>query len=132
MVKRWLSLVLVLVVLTAAISCAGGGGGGGSPSAIVKNYYTAINSGSFDKAEECLIPGQKIPEDFRELVGKIEKTEILDEQIGEAFGVKIAEVIVEVTLAPAAESQMWLSLFGGTKHVLLEKRKAGWRIEFIQ
>jgi len=131
MVKRWLSLALLLVVLTTTISCAGGGGGG-SPSSVVKNFYTAINSGSFDKAEECLIPGQKIPEDFRELVGKIEKIEILDEQIGEAFEVKIAEVIVEVTLAPAAESQMWLSLFGGTKHVLLEKRKAGWRIEFIQ
>jgi len=131
MVKRWLSLALLLVVLTTTISCAGGGGGG-SPSSVVKNFYTAINSGSFDKAEECLIPGQKIPEDFRELVGKIEKIEILDEQIGEAFEVKIAEVIVEVTLAPVAESQMWLSLFGGTKHVLLEKRKAGWRIEFIQ
>lgn len=130
MVKRWLSLVLVLVVLATAISCAGGGGSGGSPSSVVKGFYTAVNAGDFDKAEEYLVAGQSMEYDnLREFAGKIERVEILDEQIGEVFGVKSATVTVRVTLTPAGQSLGLLAgLEGGTKQFVLEKHKTGWKI----
>ncbi len=127
--KRALPLVAILVILAAVVSCTGSGGG--SPSSVVKGYYTAVNAGDFARAEGYLVPGQKFPETFCELKGKIEKIKILDEQTGEALGVSAADVIVEVTLTGVPPGSI-LSLAGGTRHVLLEKRKSGWRISFIQ
>ena len=127
MLRKCLTIGLALILLTTlggVIGC----GGGGSPSAVVKTYYTAINAGDFDKAEECLPPGSTLAEFYHRLAGKIERIEILDEQIYEVFGVEVAEVTVKVTLTPAGKYEM-----GGLelpRGVVLEKRKSGWKIVF--
>lgn len=128
MVKRWLSLALVLVVIATTVSCAGPAGG--SPSSVVKGFYTAVNAGDFDKAEEYLVPGQSMEYDnLHEFAEKIAKIEILDELRGEVFGVETATVTVEVTLTPAGQSLGLLAgLEGGTKQFVLEKHKTGWKI----
>lgn len=128
MAKRWLSLALALVVIATTVSCAGLAGG--SPSSVVKGFYTAVNAGDFDKAEEYLVPGQSMKYDnLHEFAGKIAKIEILDELRGEVFGVETATVTVEVTLTPVGQSLGLLAgLEGGTKQFVLEKHKTGWKI----
>lgn len=138
MVKRWLSLALVLVALITTISCAGGGGSGGSPSAVVKNFYTALNAGDLSKAQEFLGPTIDLEySDLAEfakmgkLAGSIEKIEILDEEKGKEFGEEYAYVTVEVTLTPAAQSTRLQLMLGGKQTLLLEKFESGWKITYI-
>jgi hypothetical protein len=135
MVKRWLSLAVVLVVLTAAISC----GGGGSPSTVVKNFYTALNAGDISKAQGFLSPMYMELEytDLGELAkmgklaGSFEKVEILGEEREEEFGEEYVYVTVEVTLSPAAQSNLALVIWGGKQTLLLEKFESGWKITYI-
>jgi hypothetical protein len=126
--KGWLYILLIilLICLVGVCNC---GGGGGSPSSAVKSFYTAMNAGDFDKAEECLLPGQSVRGlDLCEFMGKIEKVKILDEEVGEMFGTKVATVVVNVTLTPAGKSHWLASLQEGTQTFLLEKHKTGWKI----
>jgi hypothetical protein len=126
--KKCLSiwLAVVLIGLMEAISC---GGGGGSPSSVVKSFYTAVNAGDFDRAEECLTPGQSMKGfNLCQFEGKIGKIKILDELIGEEGGIEVAQVTIDVTLTPAGQSHPFANLEGGTKIFLLEKHKAGWKI----
>lgn len=125
--KCLLAGLAVIFLLTSGllISC----GGGGSPSGVVKSFYAAVNAGDFDKAEEYLLPGESMQYDnLCEFAGKIERIEILDEEVGEMFGTEVASVRVKVTLTPAGKSEWLARLEGGTKTFLLEKRKSGWKI----
>lgn len=140
MIKRWLSLTLVLVVLTAAISCTGGGGSGSSPSAVVKNFYTALNAGDLSKAQGFISPMYMELEytDLGELArmgklaGSFEKIEILGEERGKEFGEEYVYVTVEVTLTPAAQSNLAFVMWGGKRTLLLEKFESGWKITYIR
>jgi len=144
MVKRWLSLVLVLVVLAGTISCGGGGigGGGASPSAVVKNFYTALNAGDISKAQGFLSPMYMELEytDLGELAkmgklaGTFEKIEILGEERGKELGEEYAYVTVEVTLTPAGQSNLGFQagMWGGKQTLLLEKFETGWKITHIE
>ena len=134
-VKRLLSSALVLIILTAAISC----GGGGSPSAVVRNFYTALNDGDLSKAQEFISPTYMELEytdlgevaRMGELAGSFEKVEILGEEKSEEFGEEDAYVTVEVTLSPAAQSNLAFVMWGGKRTFLLEKFESGWKITYI-
>ncbi len=122
--------VMLLVSLGGAIGC----GGGGSPSSVVKAFYEAVNRGDISEAEEYLVPGTSLEgTTVAKLTGKIEKVEILSEQIGEVFGVKAAEVRVEIALRLTAEERVktWdLPMQEGVQTILLEKYNGKWKIAF--
>ena len=122
--------IMLLVGLGGVIGCAGGG----SPSGVVKAFYDAINRGDINEAEEYLVPGTSLEgTTVAKLEGKIEKVEILSEQIGEVFGVKAAEVKVEIALRLTAEerARMWdLPTQEGVQTILLEKYNGKWKIAF--
>ena len=139
MVKRWLSLALVLAILTAVIMCLAGCDSGGSPSAVVENFYTALNEGNLSKAQEFISPMYMELEytdlgeldRMGELAGSFEKVEILGEERGEEFGEEYAYVTVKVTLTPEAQSNFVLVMWGGEQTFLLEKLESGWKITYI-
>jgi len=128
-------LALVLLILTTVISCDGGG----SPSAVVKNFYTALNTGDLSKAQEFISPTYMeleytdLGEVARtgELAGSFEKVEILGEEKGKEFGEEYAYVTVQVTLSPAAQSNSALVIWGGKQTFLLGKFESGWKITYI-
>lgn len=139
MVKRWFSLALTSVVLTAAILCLVGCDSEGSPSAVVENFYTALNDADLSKAQEFISPMYMELEytdlgelaEMGELAGSFEKVEILGEERGKEFGEEYAYVSVEVTLTPAAQSNFVLIMWGGKRTFLLEKFASGWKITYI-
>lgn len=131
MFKRCLLMGLALILLVGVGGVTGCGGGGSSPSAVVKAFYSAINAGDFDKADEYLAPGDSVKGlDLCQFAGKIERIEILYEDIGEMFGEKVASVKVNVTLTPAGESHPFAVMQKGTKTFLLERYKTGWKIVY--
>ena len=130
--KKWLRLLVVLVFVLAClggISC----GGGGSPEGVVKDFFTAINNGEFDKAESYVYPSVVAPDiseysSNRLLKGNIEKLEILDVVTETAFGTKMASVKVKLTISPALSSTSFIWHREATKNITLEKTDQGWRI----
>ncbi|MBA7476349.1 hypothetical protein ES707_11734 [subsurface metagenome] len=132
MIKNCLRLFVVLVLFLASlgvVSC----GGGGSPEAVVKDFFTAINNGEFDKAESYIYPSVFAPDiseysSNRLLEGNIEKVEILDAVTGTAFGTKMASVKVKLTISPALSSTSFVWHQETTKNITLEKTDQGWKI----
>ena len=135
MVKRRLSLALVLLILTTVISCDGGG----SPAAVVTNFYSALNEGDLSKAQEFISPTYMELEytdlgdvaRMGELAGSFEKVEILGEEREEEFGEEYAYVTVQVTLSEAAQSNPFLVVWGGEQTFLLNNFESGWKIGYI-
>jgi len=122
--------VRILVVLLLVLACLGGisCGGGGSPETVVKNFFTAINNGEFDKAESYLYPSIIAPGIDKALRGNIEMVEILDVVTETAFGTKMASIKVKLTISPALSSTSWIWHRETTKNITLEKTDQGWRI----
>jgi len=141
MVRRWLSLAVVSIVLIASILCLAGCDSEGSPSAVVRNFYAALNEGDLSKAQECISPMYMELEytDLGELArmgklaGSFERIEILGEERGKEFGGEYAYVTVEVTLSPAGQSNLGFQagMWGGKRTLLLEKFESGWKITYI-
>ncbi len=130
--------LLLLGVLVFVLACLGGisCGGGGSPEGVVKEFFTAINNGEFDKAEGYVYPSPTAPNlhktsEYGRLEGNIEKLEILDVVTETAFGTKMAGVKVKLTISPALSSSSYYWSREKTINVGLEKTDQGWRISYI-
>jgi len=129
-----LNIVLVMLLIATsvtAISCSCSGGS--SPSAVVKEYYTAINSGDVDRARNCIDVGSMLAPGEMDISGReggIEKIKIVDEEKEKFEGSETASVTVEVYYT-AKGSQEHFGRVGDVYNVILEKHRSGWKIELI-
>lgn len=130
--KKYFMLLLgvaLFISLVGMPSCAGGG----SPSDAVKAFYSAINEGDLNKANQYTAIYKKVREtyDIAELAGWISEVKILDEQRQKAFGTEAAQVEVDVILKQGAKEQLpyGVAQRAGGKHIIwLEKYDGEWKI----
>lgn len=104
------SVVMLIVGLAGMVSCANDGWwrGGVAPSAIVEDFYQAVNEGDLSQAEQFVGDVQFMEVAYL-VVGNIQRVEILDELIEPdikiLYGheVQRAWITINVTLSPSFE-----------------------------
>ncbi|MBN2570444.1 MAG: hypothetical protein JXB42_13540 [Deltaproteobacteria bacterium] len=131
MFRKFLLVLLAVILLAGITWFSGCGGDGGSPSGVVKSFYQAINDGDFDKAKSYTIPSLIAPAIPKEFEGNIEKVEIVNESTEKAFGIKVASLEIIISVSPAVYSTSFLWQPENRRFVSLEETDKGWRISTI-